>query len=199
METIKNIKNILMENILTVLMYLVISFVFLSISLWLLITFNGLNQLDTTFSFLSNITGSLIGGFIAYVVAKTQIDNQKEIEKNRENLKVRNIIALLRTELDFNHGILESVSEEVHSTDKVLTLKKLKLDVWEEAKFMLPLHLKEKTFDRINIHYRIIEELKNNELKLNDTNNSPEKHMRTIKRIRTALGEVYESLSSKHK
>lgn len=154
--------NKIIRSVLKGLSYSIIFALAICISLWILINVNGLNQFSLAFEFATTIVGSLLGGLAAFFAAWIQIYYQNINEKKKENLRIKNLIIMLKAELDYNKSVFNSAKKEDTEGKKDATLSKLNSEAWKHVKFSLPVHFEEEDdFQGLNSLYLVVEEFKN--------------------------------------
>lgn len=125
------------------------------------ITFRNLNINDSIYSGIISGVGSffggIAGGIVAFAVARSQFMNEKQKEKEQSDIKFKNILRGLLTELKHNTKILEFYKV----SNKEDYLIQLETDIWKQVRFDANNMLENTIFEIIDEVYREFKDMIN--------------------------------------
>lgn len=142
---------------LSILSVVILIFMFFGIR-YFIINLNSTNTITSIINFSGTMCGGIIGGILAFIIAKYQIDenNKKLIENEKQNVK--NILTLLKDELEFNLRLVDFPETEFSEAVKDLK-SSLTNSIWD--KVIIQITLNPDLLKKINTCYRMIAMIKN--------------------------------------
>ncbi len=153
--------------------------------------------LSSYISGTGSFLGGIVGGFVAFIVAKTQIISERESIQITKDNKVNNQLSLLIVELKSHLEIFQLMS----SLDKISREKyrsSINLEVWKEVKYDLSDRIEQADFESLSNYYYDCRELVDGTLPdyidITDTDlevriNLVEKRLITLEQLKDSLNK----------
>ncbi|WP_214736933.1 hypothetical protein [Exiguobacterium sp. s162] len=137
--------------------------------------------------------GGVVGGSVAYFVARHQIVYEKNKTESKERKNARNQIFMLSLELESHLEIFKLVIES--KDDTLNSFKKsISLEVWNEVKYDLASYIPNDNFEELVFYYKDIKDLVHSDLP--DYNSFTEDDILTRIRLVNSLLEKNSSIST---
>ncbi|PIC65380.1 hypothetical protein CSV79_01805 [Sporosarcina sp. P13] len=118
-----------------IIISVIISTLFMSIIIYLVTThlLSNDDRVIATISALGNISGGIIGGFVAFLVAKTQISSSLKNEKRISTNSVISHLKLLKSEFTYNKKLIEEFKEDIIGQINVDVIDQLSTEAWSSS------------------------------------------------------------------
>ncbi|MDQ0087612.1 hypothetical protein J2T12_001006 [Paenibacillus anaericanus] len=141
-----------------VFIFLVVIVATALLSIW---TYNKFGLTESIYSGvisgIGSFLGGLAGGIVAFGIARSQFQNEKEKELQQQQSKYFNILRALMTEIKNNKKILSNYN----ATKKEEYLYLIESDIWRQIRFDANNMLPTETFDIIDESYREMKDMIN--------------------------------------
>lgn len=144
---------------------------------------------------LSSLLGGISAGVIAFIVARSQILNERAKEKEKRNAKNLNLIKTLRNETKHNELIHEMIlSSDEKKINEYISL--LESDVWENIKYEVNTFLPTSLYELIDDQSREYKDIKAGTLTeyKNPWNLDFQVRLETIRKINIRLREIKSNI-----
>ncbi|AKF31441.1 hypothetical protein FH505_07105 [Bacillus velezensis] len=144
-----------------------ISIVLIYVSMSLLINHEFLLTETVYSAYISGLLsflGGLVGGIVAFTVARYQIQNDKKIIKSDKIKYFKNILRVLINELKHNQRILELIIIEETEVNKIKYIHLLESDAWQKFRFSEYNYLPNDIYSIIDELYREFKDIKEGKL-----------------------------------
>lgn len=119
---------------------------------------------------IGSVLGGIIGGIVAYIIAKMQIDNERKLNFETENLIYKRHQQLLKNEIDTNQLFLNQITQNMDEEELVSIIK---YSISNQLFLTLKTDLRiNKFYELLLNYYRVFYRIQNDPVLLNKESNN---------------------------